>query len=333
MMIEQVLNGIESKESYKEVYKNSDAKGKHEFLFFLKPEVLGITEGTKLSDVLKLTLNKIAEFDLDIASCKIIRSEYLKEYKIMNAHYGAIGEISGDAHTMSDKAKKKFQQVFGSPLTDVKALGGHQFLEKYSAFDNYTLDILWQNNAVEKLAGGTYCQRLKLDDEKLFLMNGFFPRYVNHFIAEGRFLVMFVLRGNISWKKARQNFIGATDPAAANAGSLRSDFMKNASELGLGEIGKSSNGAHLSAGPVEGLVELIRFNSDLSKGVHLNASHFQFGKAMLEKMVDAEVAKWLQNSIIIVDENRREPSFDLTEEKDADAVLKLIDVSLEHEEK
>lgn len=328
-MIEQILNGIESKEAYKEVYKNSDAKGKHEFLFFLKPEVLGITQGTKLNEVLKLTLNKIADFDLDVASCKIIRSEYLKEYKIMNAHYGAIGEISGDANTMSDKAKKKFQQIFGNPLTEVKALGGHQFLEEYPQFDNYTLDILWQNNAVEKLAGGTYCQRVKLDDQKLFLLNGFFPRYVNHFTAEGRFLVIFVLRGNISWKKARQNFIGATDPASANEGSLRSDFRKNAETLGLGEIGKSSNGAHLSAGPVEGLVELIRFNSDLSKGTHLNASNFQFGKAMLEKMEDAKVAEWLQNARIKIDENKYEPSFDLTEEKDAEEVLKLIDLSLE----
>ncbi len=332
-MIEQILNGIESKEAYKEVYKNSDAKGKHEFLFFLKPEVLGITEGTKVNEVLQLTLNKMADFDMEIASCKIIRSEYLKEYKIMNAHYGAIGEVSSDANAMSDKAKKKFQQVFGNPLSEVKAYGGQQFLDTYKEFDNYTLDVLWQNNnAAEKLAGGTYCQRLKLDDEKVFLLNGFFPRYVNHFTGEGRFLVVFVLRSNISWRKARQSFIGGTDPVSAKEGSLRSDFRKNAAALGLGEIAKSSNGAHLSAGPVEGLVELIRFNSDLSKNIHLNASHFQFGKSMLEKMEDAKVATWLQNARIKLDENKYEPSFDLTEEKDADAVLKMIDLSLEQED-
>ena len=55
----------------------------------------------------------------------------------------------------------------------------------------------------------------------------------------------------------------------------------NKEKFGLDEVSASQNGFHLSAGPVEGLVELMRYGSDFSTGEIKKPSDFSFGKELL----------------------------------------------------
>lgn len=44
-------------------------------------------------------------------------------------------------------------------------------------------------------------------------------------------------------------------------GSIRAELLKNKEATGMIDVNMSSNGVHMSAGPLEGLVELQRFMS------------------------------------------------------------------------
>lgn len=47
-----------------------------------------------------------------------------------------------------------------------------------------------------------------------------------------------------------------------HVGSVRRLFLQKKAELGFTDVSKGSNGVHMSAGPLEGMVEFIRFFSD-----------------------------------------------------------------------
>jgi nucleoside diphosphate kinase len=65
--------------------------------------------------------------------------------------------------------------------------------------------------------------------EEVFLINGFHPKQLKHFIEPSRSIVVMTLSGDLSWSDARNNFVGSTMPAKANKGSLRNDFLEKKS--------------------------------------------------------------------------------------------------------
>src|SRR5690606_30524334 len=93
--------------------------------------------------------------------------------------------------------------------------------------------------------------------------------------------------------------------------------------LGIDDVSMGYNGVHLSAGPVEGLVELVRYNSDFASGKPKSVSDFQFGKQLEENFSADQVKRILANDKVDVD-GQRVSVFDLTEEKDADQAIELI---------
>ena len=311
------------------VWQNDAAKqGKNEFLFFMKPELTIADQGVALDKVIDLTLAKIEEFGLQIKNIRVLSAEYLAKHNIIAQHYGVINAIAKDAHSMSEGAKATFKEKFGQDLSEANVLGGIQMLEKYPVFNPTSLDFLVQNCPFTKLAGGTYAVTAKLDAEKAYIINGFHPRQLEHFTEAGRSIVVFTLTGDIDWETARENFIGATNPEKAEAGSLRRTFLEKKDELGLAEVSQGSNGVHLSAGPVEGLIELMRYNSDFgSTDGKKSYKDFQFGQQLSEKLSEEQIQRVLKNEDLDVD-GRKESIFDLTELKNSDEAVSFLSASL-----
>lgn len=312
-----------------EIYNDSSAKtGKNEFLFFIKPEVLDRAGGVKTDLVLKLILDKIDEFGLTVHNAKVLSARYLEDHNIIAQHYGVINKIAKDAvHNLSEGAKEKFQEFFGSPVTELKVLGGLEVIEQYPDFNAFSLDYLWQNLENRKLAGGTYAEVIKVDDETLYVINGFHPRQLKHFTEKGRSIVVMTLSGDLDWSVARSGLIGATNPAAAQSGSIRRSFLDNKEALGLADVGQGTNGVHLSAGPVEALVELRRYNSDFSvAGGEIDLTGFSFGKALWETF--GEKMEDIANNINVTVDGKTTSIFDLTEEKNSDEALEVLKQAL-----
>ena len=163
-----------------------------------------------------------------------------------------------------------------------KVLGSLQFLQQYPSFTPDSLQQLWQQSQTAKLSGGNYCALVKAGGEDVYLINGFHPKQLIHFTAEGRMIITFKLTGNLDWAVARNQFIGKTNPADAAPGSLRNELLVNKEKFGLNEVSASQNGFHLSAGPVEGLVELMRYGSDFSADEIKKPADFSFGRQLIE---------------------------------------------------
>jgi hypothetical protein len=311
---------------YEEIFSDPDLPvRKNEFLFFIKPEITLASETIKLERILDLIYTRISSFGFVIHTSKILAAPYLDKYNIIARHYGVINQIASNALAhMSASAKSKFGELYGLAVDEAHVLGGIEFLEKFPAYSAADLADLWRNSDFQKLAGGTYCVRFVHEGEVVFLINGFHPMQLKHFIEDNRSIVVMTLSGDTSWRVARNDFVGATMPANANRGSLRREFLDKQAELGLAGISPSMNGVHLSAGPVEALVELRRYNSDFSDPSKiLKWQDFSFGRKLLAYFSEEAVEKITSNAVLRGEEVTVSV-FDLTEETDSDEAIQRL---------
>jgi hypothetical protein len=299
--------------------------GKNEFLFFIKPEITAGTEKVRLEEIIGHILDKIEAFSFNIHNIISLSAPYLKKYNIIAKHYGIINQIASNAKAhLSDSAKEKFQEIFGIQLEDANALGGLEFIEKNSNYDANSLSDLWRSLEYKKLGGGTYCAPINTGEGYVYLFNGFHPRQIDHFTRSGSNVVVFTLSGDIKWSVARNDFIGATNPQKANKNSLRRDFLEHREEFGLAEVSDSYNGVHLSAGPVEALAELQRFNSNFSFPTGVKGyNDFRFGR-VLENEFGDRLDKIVGNSITVDFNGKTTSIYDITEEKDSDEAIEIL---------
>lgn len=311
-------------ELYNEEIYSKDVTGGNEFLFFIKPEITQFSADIKLKEILKMIFTKIEKHNLKLRNVQVLSAQYLEDYDIIAKHYGVINKISNDAaNAMSEDAQKKFNQEFGKPLEESEVLGSLQFIKEYAYFTPIGLDYLWQNSPMVKLAGGTYAQRLLLDGQEVFLVNGFHPRQLDHFTKADRSIVTMTLSGDTKWSVARQELVGATNPEDAAEKSIRNDLLVRKEEFGLKSVSSSWNGVHLSAGPVEGLVELVRYNSDYKNNEKSTIDDYAFGRRLRENFSEKQIMN-IMNNCDVTYENKSISVFDLTEEKNSDEALRLL---------
>jgi hypothetical protein len=235
-----------------------------------------------------------------------------------------INKLSNDVKAnIADAGKDTFKKLYGIEFDKAEVFGSFEFIEEFGDFTPLTLDYLWQNKKFEKLSGGTYCMELDFNGRMVYLINGFHPRQIAHFTEEGRSIITFTLVGDLDWSVARNDFIGSTLPQNAKEGSLRRYFLNNRKKLGLPSISSSWNGVHLSAGPVEGLIELMRYNSNFQAGDTKTPEDYQFGNILMEHFDDDTIYDIMNNAV--VDYNGEKISiFDLTEEKNSDEAIDLL---------
>lgn len=325
LIIENIKKAQNQELARNTFYKNDNIPPyQNEFLFFIKPEITLKSDSIKLDDVLLLILNQVAKYDLHIKEASVLSADYLNEHNIIAQHYGVINKLSNNIReSISEAAIQKFQNIFDKDFNQAEVFGSLEFLKEFTEFTPLTLDYLWQNIKFEKLAGGTYACELNFNGRLVYLFNGFHPRQLNHFIEPGRSIVTMTLAGNINWDDAREQFIGATNPEIAEAGSLRNTFFKNEQSLGLPAMSSSWNGVHLSAGPVEGLIELMRYNSDFSTGDIKKPTDYQFGQHLVNVFGEEKANKILENCDVTFD-GSNVSVFDLTEENNSNEAIDLL---------
>ena len=311
---------------FKEIYARPDLPvGKNEFLFFIKPEITLTQDTLQLDHILDVILGKLDAFGLRIHNIITLSAAYLHQYNIIAQHYGVINHLATDARKyMSEAARNTFRDVYHVDVDDVKVYGGMEFLDAYPDFNPHTLGFLWQNTHFTKLAGGTYAIKADIWDEEVYIINGFHPVQLEHFTESGRCIVAMTLSGDLPWHVARHDFIGATDPSHAEKGSLRRFFYDDQTVLGLPKISASANGVHLSAGPVEALVELRRYNSDFSRRDGIKTfTEFSFGKRLADTF-DLDTIRQITDNVNLHVGEKTISVFDLTEEMDSDEALTLL---------
>jgi hypothetical protein len=118
--------------------------------------------------------------------------------------------------------------------------------------------------------------------------------------------------------------LGVTDPEAASQGSMRRVFLDRRTELKISTISRGYNAVHFSAGPLEGMVETIRYFSDYANQRPVDISMTCFGQLLLDKSFDRSDIEWLMANPTVSINGVQAPAFDLGEEiQPADAVRQL----------
>lgn len=301
----------------------------NQFAIFLKPEITAVQDGVKFADLLHCILGSLQQWKVRLGAIRLLRSDYLARHQIMDQHYGVINKISkhGD-HAISEQARTILKSKFCDEIeAGAEILGGHQFLARFPAFSAFALSTLSDNVGVTKLGPGTYCLRVAVGREVFLVLNAFHPHQLESFTTGNRVIVVMEGISFTPWGDLRHKMIGATNPAFAFQGSIRHSLFSRSEEFCLSNVSQSANGIHLSAGPLEGMVELTRFFSDPDKKSFLEFSKTSFGRLLREKGASLEFIDALATNPNVEVDGHIVSAFDLTEEFNAEeAAVKLLSI-------
>lgn len=189
--------------------------------------------------------------------------------------------------------------------------------------DANTLNALWKDCEIKRLAGGIYSGKVSYNGSELYIVNGFHPPQLDHFIAENRMIVTMNIAGNTSWETSRNEMIGNTYPEKASPESIRGALFQKYGKFGFDHVSYVLNSVHLSAGPLEGLLELQRFNSAFELNQEANIENFIFGRMLKATFPESQVEKILANPTVSFN-NKPISLFDLTEGKNSREALELL---------
>jgi hypothetical protein len=298
----------------------------NQFLLFLKPEVMSTEDGVNVRDVLQMVNEVILGYNVTVGAIRTVSGVYLSSHRLMDAHYGVINAVSRlGLKALSSGAQKKLDEVFGDILEEsTLKLGGHQFLTHFPTFSGRELAKIVDGSPVTKLAGGTYASIIVVDGEKVLVLNGFHPAQLEYYYRPSALLLLLECHTHTSWRSLRHDVAGATNPKNAAEGSIRRLLLVNKNRLGIEEIDQGRNGVHLSAGPLEGFVELRRFLKDFKTHIDLKPNELSFGKALINVgMSDEQIASLCENPLVMLSD-RLAPAFDVTEELDVTDASTLL---------
>ena len=333
-MYQSILDSIQTLQAKSEAphshwitpYEGDRSPDDHQFAFFLKPELTARSADVNLDAVLELVLNTLNEWNIRTGAVGLLNGTYLKANRIMDKHYGVLNEISHQGRSaISQGAEKNLQSKFADQLkAGATVLGAHQFMAAVPEFSPLALTTLSDNLGAEKLGGGTYALSMKVRTDHYIVLNAFHPYQLEPFYAADNILILFEGRSDKAWADLRQNLAGATNPADASPGSIRNQFLQNKEKLGLKDVSSGTNGIHLSAGPLEGMVEIQRFFSDPTQNQLVDFSDTCFGKKLSAGGANDQRINELAENPTIEKNGTSESAFDLTEECDVAAAAKAL---------
>lgn len=332
-LIQQILDtrrSIHDQTVQRQVLMPYDAKlaARHELLFFLKPEVTCLLDEA-FERVLTLCNPVLDQFGVSVKGCLVMGGPYLAEHQVMDRHYGVINEIArrGKA-ALGDAPREKFQSLFGESIDQANVMGAFELLEAHPSVTPDGLDEIWENSDTEKLAGGTYCAKVEIEGDTIYLLNGFHPKQLREFTGNKQTIVVMPVQSDSDWAPLRQQMIGATNPQKAEDGSIRRQLLEHQTDLGIATVDQGHNGVHLSAGPFEAIGEVCRFVSGNTVAEKLEPPQTALGEWFVSQGISpAQLEAAVRNQSVEID-GQRTSVFDETEEQNADHALAWVKANL-----
>jgi hypothetical protein len=233
-------------------------KGTNQFCLFLKP---GATApAVDLRALFSLVMRSLAALDMTLEDVMIVPGPVIRDYGVIVNHYRALNILATKGRSaFSEVMLDRFHDLFGADASEAAIQGGFEILQSTPRLTPTSLEALWDSNQQFRLAAAAFCAKVDVGDGAHYVVNGFVPRLMEKYELDDSLVVAFCIRGLIDWKTARNQLLGSPDPQSAARGSLRRELYRLRHSLRIPDIRLGWNGAHLSAGPVEALVELRRF--------------------------------------------------------------------------
>lgn len=297
---------------------DGDPPDGNEFVIFSKPE-LGRLTGAELDKVWDLFAGQLGAYGVKVHSSAILTGPELESSGVMAQHYGVINKISRlGREALTEPTERALSEQYAAELDDgASVLGGHQFLAEFGEFGPYSLGVLFANLPTTRLGPGTYSALANVDGQPVVILNGFHPRQLSFFTAEDTVCAFLRCSSATAWDRLRGDLIGATDPAKADRDSIRGILFADPAGFGLATVSYNFNGVHMSAGPLEGLVELARFFGG-------SLDDYTFASALETAGVTSVGIAALADNPTLEAGGERGSAFDLTEGIDAMPAAALL---------
>ena len=305
-----------------------EGQWQNELVLFTKPEVFLVSKTDQSEKIVNLVLNKIGEFDALVEGIAVVGGRVLEEMEIMSRHYGFINVLSRSASKMLNADdKKKIEDALGASVSGYDILGGHEYLKQYPQETGSDLDRLWFGEKSEKIRSGFYVRSVKKDGRNIVLVNGFHPEQLSHFTNPSHKIVLMLLHSNTDWSTLKNEMVGATFPEKAASESIRGTLYAHPREYGFESVTIANNAVHLSAGPFEGMFEIVNFFGKIM-GLDLQTQPPLTLRRMLEAGIDYENAVKALDNPVITRSGKTVDLFTATEDMNTDDAVVLYKESL-----
>lgn len=302
---------------------------KNEFCLLLKPELTGLPPEA-FGKVWAAVSEILDSFSVDILAWLALPGGVLAETGIIQAHYGVIDRIARAGRAaLSAEAEGNLQALLNDKWSGATStMGAFQFLEMYPFFSATTLAVLYDNLDSIRLAGGSHAAPVILRGEHQIILNGFHPAQLIRFTENSASVLAFWCASDTSWESLRRDMTGATNPERSEPGSLRETLLRRKDELGIPTFNGPLNGVHVSAGPIEGMIELVRYFGAAEYTTYQDTT---LGRGIFEEIPGAgdDLIRRLEDNIDVDVEGTPTPIFDATEEFETDRALELIRTRLQ----
>lgn len=322
-VVSELAATLAPRDSWIRPIERESVRAKNHAVLFLKPEALAINSGVRVDSILQLLADTLRTYEVEVGAVRVLNGPYLAHYRIMQGHYGVINRVSREGEAALSKQTKD-RLVAECNGKDQTILGGHQFIERFPEVSAFALNTLADSLGVKKIASGKYYIQVNVAGERFIVLNPFHSLQLQHFTAPGRAIAVFECWTDTSWKVLRQKMTGATDPSKAAPGSIRRTLYDRKSDFGLRTVGTATNGLHLSAGPLEAMIEFSRFFSDHAKKKTLKLIDTPFGQALAKHGLDSEAIDELADNPFMQSGGQTDYAFNLTEELDSDSAVRVL---------
>jgi hypothetical protein len=292
--------------------------GANEFVIFTKPEI-SMVERSEQEAIFGLLRSYFQIHGVTVAEANLITGEEFEDSGAMSEHYGVINRISTEGReALTADADDALEEKLVHELeSGYQVYGGHQFLSAYSGFTPLSLAALFANATVQRLGPGTYACAVTIDSDNVIILNGFHPRQLEWFTRDDTACWFLHCFSKSQWSDLRQSMIGSTDPERAQPESIRGRLFREREKYGLKTVSSNFNGVHMSAGPLEGLAELIRFFQG-------DAESYSFTDQLTRAGLSSDQINWILTNPELSHHGKVQTAFDLTEELDSQAAADLL---------
>lgn len=296
-----------------------------QLILMIKPELLDLSSGVDVPQVLELVGRHMERLGLRDHAMTVHSAAALQRDRAIESHYIILNRVSRlGPEALAESATQRLE-AFARTHGDEPgiALGGHAFLEQHQDFSAHALETICRNTETVKLGNGAYANRFLLDGERQIVLNAFHPQQLARFYRPGNAFLVVECRSELTWIEIRRRFIGETDPSEAAPQTLKALLHERARSLGLRGFSIGLNGVHVSPGPIDGMLSVLRFFRSAS-GDPLRPADTALGSVLVESgWTDAQITA-LESRTTRGSDGLEAPLIEITEDMSWPDALDLI---------
>ena len=254
-------------------------RAEHHFAF-CKPEVLATDALLPPTKSVDLICHMLAEQGVEIVGAHLLPGRWLQHTQFIAQYYWVLSEVARCGVDCSAGLQNHFHRF--DPHSRI--MGSKQVLQSFQALTARELQAYGDRVGNVKIEPGVYAATLTLGDERITVLNSFYPEQEQRWQSKASHILALVLSSQRSLREIRAVLVGSTDPRVAPLGSIRRTLHDlHACDVDEAEAIKK-NGFHVAPNAIDSFRGIWLLCSLQSQRV--SPQHLQFGSKLVHALGD-----------------------------------------------